>query len=414
MAVFRMKIAGTVAQIQSLFDSTPQYFRAYLTEEQPAFSFTVSPEHLRFEQAELDREAEEEGFRFRTFTDPFLERAAIQRAFAEILFDRDTLLLHGSAVALDGRGYLFTARSGTGKSTHTRLWREVFGSRAVMINDDKPFVTLNEQGVTIFGSPWSGKHGLDSNIAVPLAGICLLERGGEDRIRSISPEEALPMLRKQAYCPLNGEKEGKFNSLMEFLAEKVSLWGMECTKNRTAAITAHDAMCGASVVTLRPFVEKDAEAIIDLLMDEQVKKTYMIPDFATRQAARPLFDRLRQLSQLEVRFVRSICLDGQSIGMINDVDISGAEVELGYALLPAYWGRGCATAALKMAMEALFTQGFERIKAAAFEENTPSLRVMEKAGMVKSGQTEEIQYRGKTCRCICYMKNKNEYMEESL
>ena len=110
MAVFRMKIAGTVAQIQSLFDSTPQYFRAYLTEEQPAFSFAVSPEHLRFEQAELDREAEEEGFRFRTFTDPFLERAAIQRAFAEFLFDRDTLLLHGSAVALDGRGYLFTAR----------------------------------------------------------------------------------------------------------------------------------------------------------------------------------------------------------------------------------------------------------------------------------------------------------------
>ena len=272
MAVFRMKIAGTVAQIQSLFDSTPQYFRAYLTEEQPAFSFAVSPEHLRFEQAELDREAEEEGFRFRTFTDPFLERAAIQRAFAEFLFDRDTLLLHGSAVALDGRGYLFTARSGTGKSTHTRLWREVFGSRAVMINDDKPFVTLNEQGVTIFGSPWSGKHGLDSNIAVPLAGICLLERGGEDCIRSISPEEALPMLRKQAYCPLNGEKEGEFNSLVEFLAEKVSLWGMECTKNRTAAITAHDAMCGASVVTLRPFVEKDAEAIIDLLMDEQVKK----------------------------------------------------------------------------------------------------------------------------------------------
>ena len=242
MAVFRMKIAGAVAEIQSLFDSTPHYFRAYLTEEAPAFRVEVLPEQLRFEQAELDREAEEEGFRFRTFTDPFLERAAIQRAFAEFLFDRRILLLHGSAVALDGQGYLFMARSGTGKSTHTRLWREVFDSRAVMINDDKPFVALRSQGVTIFGSPWSGKHGLDSNIAVPLQGICLLERGGEDRIWRIAPQDALAMLRKQAYCPT--EKQEQFLELTEELAGKVPLWRMECTKNQTAVCLAAHTMQG--------------------------------------------------------------------------------------------------------------------------------------------------------------------------
>ena len=243
MAVFKMKIAGAVAEIQSLFDSTPQYFRAYLTEEKPDFSFTVSPEHLRFEQEALDREAEEEGFRFRTFTAPFLERAAIQRAFAEYLFDRDTLLLHGSAVALDGRGYLFMARSGTGKSTHTRLWREAFGSRTVMINDDKPFAALAGKTVTVFGSPWSGKHGLDSNMAVPLAGICILERGGEDRIRPISPGEALPMLQKQAYRPLDETKWEKFYTLVEYLSKKQPLWHMECTKNPSAAHIAYAAMC---------------------------------------------------------------------------------------------------------------------------------------------------------------------------
>ncbi len=242
MAVFCMKIAGAVAQVESLFESTPHYFRPYLTEEAANFSITVGPEDLRFEQAELDREAEEEGFRFRTFTDPFLERAAIQRAFAEFLFDRDTLLLHGSALALDGEGYLFMARSGTGKSTHTRLWREVFGQRAVMINDDKPFVAISAQGVTIFGSPWSGKHGLDSNISAPLAGICILERGGEDRIRPLAAEDALTMLRKQAYCPMEAEKQEKFNSLVEFLGSKVPLWHLECTKNPTAAHIASTAM----------------------------------------------------------------------------------------------------------------------------------------------------------------------------
>ena len=237
-----MKIAGQTAAVNALFDSTPQYFRAYLTADKPDFSVTVKPEDLTFEQAQLDIEAREVGFRFRTFTDPFLERAAIQRAFAEHLFGRDTLLFHGSAVAVDGQGYLFTARSGTGKSTHTRLWREVFGQRATMINDDRPFLQLTASGVLVCGNPWSGKHGLDSNVTLPLAGICILERGSEDRIGRISAEEAMPMLQKQAYCPLDEGKHLDFLRLVDRLAQNVPLWRMECTKSPQAAQTAWDAM----------------------------------------------------------------------------------------------------------------------------------------------------------------------------
>ena len=237
-----MKIAGQVARVHPLFASTPQYFRAYLTDAPPDFFVTVKPEDLTFEQAQLDREAAEEGFRFRTFTDPFLERAAIQRAFAEHLFDRDTLLFHGSAVALDGRGYLFTARSGTGKSTHTRLWREVFGPGATMINDDRPFLQLTEDGVLVCGDPWSSKHGLDSNVTLPLQGICILEQGPADRIAPITAEDALPMLQKQAYCPLDEAKYPQFLRLVEKLANNVPLWRMECTKSPQAAQIARDAM----------------------------------------------------------------------------------------------------------------------------------------------------------------------------
>ncbi len=237
-----MKIAGQTAAVSALFDSTPQYFRSYLTEDRPDFSVTVKPEDLIFEQAQLDREAEEEGFRRRQFTDPFLERAAIQRAFAEHLFDRSTLLFHGSAVAVDGQGYLFTARSGTGKSTHTRLWREVFSHRAIMINDDRPFLRLEDGKVLVCGNPWSGKHGLDSNVTVPLAGICILERGSTDRVWSVSAEEVLPMLQKQAYCPLDEGKFPDFLRLVALLAQSVPLWRMACTKSPQAAQTAWDAM----------------------------------------------------------------------------------------------------------------------------------------------------------------------------
>ena len=242
MAEFLLKIAGHTAKVFSLFESTPQYFKAYLSEDAPEFSITVTREDIAFEQADLLEEALRDGFKPRVFTDPFLERAAIQRAFAEYLFHYDILLFHGSAVAVDGKGYLFTAHSGTGKSTHTRYWMQVFGERAVMINDDKPFLELRADGVWLHGSPWSGKHGLDCNICLPLQGLCVLERGSENHIRQLPFDEALPMLRKQAYQPLIAKKEIAFSRLVDRLSIAVPLWKMSCIKDPKAAEIAHAAM----------------------------------------------------------------------------------------------------------------------------------------------------------------------------
>ena len=244
MADFKIQIAGHAAAIRSLFESTRDYCRCYLTEESPEFSVVISREDLDFEQEMYLREAREEGFRPRNFPDPFLDRAAIQRKVAEHLFGCGILMFHGSVVAVDGEGFLFTAKSGTGKSTHTRLWRQVFGNRAVMVNDDKPFLEITEQGVLMHGSPWSGKHGLDTNITVPLEGICILERGMENRIQKIEPGEALSMLRKQGYRPLDPGKLPKYLELVNALAEKAALWHMECSKDIRAAVVSYEAMSG--------------------------------------------------------------------------------------------------------------------------------------------------------------------------
>ena len=244
MAEFKIKIAEQTGAVRSMFESTREYCRPYLTGDSADFSITVTREDLAFEQEQLDAEARAEGFRPRSFTEPFLERAAIQRKFAEHLFDFGTLLFHGSAVAVNGEGYLFTARSGTGKSTHTRLWREVFGERAVMINDDKPFLRITDAGVLVCGSPWSGKHGLDTNSTVPLKGICILERGAENRIRKTGPEAALPMLRHESYLPLSPDRQPEFLQLVDTLAENVPLWHMECNKAPEAALVSYHAMSG--------------------------------------------------------------------------------------------------------------------------------------------------------------------------
>ena len=239
MAVFTMKVAGAVAEVHSLFDSTRDYCKDYLTEETPEFTITVTAENLAFEQADLLAEAKAEGMKPRKFTDPFLDRAAIQRAFADFLLNRNVLLFHGSTVALDGFAYLFTAKCGTGKSTHTRLWREVFEG-AQMVNDDKPFLEITQNGVIAHGSPWSGKHGLSENISVPLKGICILHRGPENKIQPIFQTEAMDMLLAQGYCPANAQE--KFQALTQALASNVSLWSMECTKDPEAAKVSHDAM----------------------------------------------------------------------------------------------------------------------------------------------------------------------------
>lgn len=153
---------------------------------------------------------------------------------------------------------------------------------------------------------------------------------------------------------------------------------------------------------IKPMSPGDKEAILDLLTNEIVGKTYMLPEFAAREKAEPLFQRLVDLSKDESRYVAGIYLDGQFIGMMNDVERKGKQVEMGYAYLPAYYNRGYATEAFRGAIDYLLAHGFETVVAGAFSQNIASMRVMEKSGMTKQDYTDEIEYRGITYTCIYY------------
>ena len=242
MDAFLMEVGGGVFAVQPLFESTRAYCGSYLTDREPEFSVAVDRVDLIREQELLDLEADEEGLKRRKFSDMFLERSVIQRRVAEALVQRGTLMLHGSTVGVDGFSYLFTAPCGTGKSTHTRLWREVFGDRAVMVNDDKPFLKLTVGGVLACGSPWTGKHGLGNNVSLPLKGICILSRGKENVIRPLKAEDAVEFLRSQCFIPEDPELAERALALMDRLMELVPLWQMGCTKDPEAAMVSHRAM----------------------------------------------------------------------------------------------------------------------------------------------------------------------------
>lgn len=155
---------------------------------------------------------------------------------------------------------------------------------------------------------------------------------------------------------------------------------------------------------LKQITDAQQEPMLELLTDEKIKQTYMLPDFECKEAAIPLFRRLCTLSREPGRFVRGIYDGDILVGFLNDVEIDGCSMELGYVIHPAHWGKGYATAALKLAMKQLFARGFQEVIAGAFEENCASLRVMEKAGMTRMAKTEDIEYRGTRHRCIYYSK----------
>lgn len=153
---------------------------------------------------------------------------------------------------------------------------------------------------------------------------------------------------------------------------------------------------------LRVLTAADEAAMVELLTNETVRKTYMLPDFETKEEAVSLFLRLLALSKDDKHFVRGICAGDCLVGFLNDVEIENGVIELGYVIHPACHGRGYATAALKLAISELFHLGYREVTAGAFAENAASIRVMEKAGMRRLNEQEEVEYRGKTHRCVYF------------
>ena len=239
------RIAELQIRISSIYEDVHRLCAEYRAEEGPVdFTAETTEEDIEFERVRSARQDEREHREIREFSAGYLETLAVYRKIAERAPSYDTVLMHGSCVAADGQAYLFTAKSGTGKSTHVRLWREMLGDRAIMVNDDKPLIRLTETGPVVYGTPWDGKHRLSNDVAVPLRAICILERAEENSIRPIAPGEAYPMLLQQIYRPIDAQAMGKTLGLVDRLARRTNLWRLGCTTSREAAQIAFDAMSG--------------------------------------------------------------------------------------------------------------------------------------------------------------------------
>ena len=163
--------------------------------------------------------------------------------FYRQLIQFDGLMLHASAVELDGFAYLFSGPCGMGKSTHTRLWQQTFGSAAQVFNDDKPALRRQNGTWYAYGTPWCGKDGINQNRKVRLGGICFLKRGQTNEIRQLSQLEAATSILAQTTTKIkNPERLGHLLELVEQLIQEVPVFELMNKPEPEAARLSRETM----------------------------------------------------------------------------------------------------------------------------------------------------------------------------
>ena len=242
MAEFDIKLAGMTYHINTVYNTPRQICLKYLIEERGEHEITVSQNDIDLERLKVMGDTPGVDPSLRTAPDPHLENIALLRKISETACLHNRILMHGSSICVDGNGYIFTAVSGTGKSTHTALLRNLLGDRAVMINDDKPFLHISDDQIYVCGSPWMGKHHLGDNITVPLKGIFFLRRSEENVLNKIEPYDALPMLIAQCHRP---EEQLRMISTLDMLDKilmRVPLYDFGCNMDPSAAELSSSVM----------------------------------------------------------------------------------------------------------------------------------------------------------------------------
>lgn len=154
----------------------------------------------------------------------------------------ETLMTHSSVIMHDGGGYMFLGRSGTGKSTHSRLWLNNIDDTE-LLNDDNPVIRMVDGVPYVFGTPWSGKTPCYKNKSVPLKAIVRLSQAPFNRIVRHSPLQAYASLMPSCSCMRWDRKStSDLHSTVETVISKVKCWHLECLPDADAARVCHGSV----------------------------------------------------------------------------------------------------------------------------------------------------------------------------
>ena len=210
-------------------------YDGFLTEAASAAQANVPPEEVAAARKFYDDGA----------TDAYIEECEISRAAGTALLPFGRAVFHGAAFVWRQKAWIFAAPSGTGKTTHIKLWQRLYGDRVEIINGDKPLFTLRSGRFFASGMPWCGKENWGCNKTVPLKAICFIDRAEHNSISPLEDNrEIMSRLFLQLVMPEEHRLMVKYLDFANKLINTVSFYLLRCNMDLSAAQTAHDGIFG--------------------------------------------------------------------------------------------------------------------------------------------------------------------------
>ena len=225
MINFKIKIANKVIEINAFHETTKRYCKDFLSEEKPNLVITMSEEDLKNESSNSTNG--------QVYVNE--EISALYRKIADLLVEEDIIVFHGSSFMVNNNGFIVTARSGVGKSTHVNLLKELLKDELVYINDDKPLLKIDND-ITIFSNPWNGKERRGNNISSKIKAIIFLNRAIDNTYRKISDKQEIYIkMLSQIYLPREKSKREKALKLADRLLNNTDFYEINVNKDLESA-----------------------------------------------------------------------------------------------------------------------------------------------------------------------------------
>ena len=226
------KIADVVFLIKYKYYYTSKVLEGYLDASSTCFQEEVS-----CTDSEIDFELQSSEIK----VIDAVENIAILRKISNILLNKyNAVLFHASSIEYNGYAYLFTAVSGTGKSTHTSLLKELLGDKINYINDDKPIIRYIDGKLYVYGTPWTGKHLRGNNVKAQLKSIIKIERSSENFVENMTGLQALPFLFEQSLRPTDLSGGNKLFDFINLIISNCTFYKLYCNKELDSAKVSYN------------------------------------------------------------------------------------------------------------------------------------------------------------------------------
>ena len=237
----KYKIADLIVEYTAKYDESKRLSEQFIYNGERETDITLSVTDKQLENM-LSRSVE-------GTTISGIENLAMSSEFNRAAIKYGVMLVHSSALVYEYGAYLFSADSGVGKSTHTKLWLKAFGDKVHIMNDDKPVVRLYDDHAQAYGTPFDGGSGIALNESYPLKAIIFIERGEQNSVRIPENKEIIQKLYFQTARMVNRETAEKMLVNLERLLHLTKFYVLTCNMDISAAYAAFGGIIESGNIT---------------------------------------------------------------------------------------------------------------------------------------------------------------------